>query len=87
MSLVSCKYQVEIYNLLFSLFVVFIYVVYIMLCTKCCDTEALGFFGKDRILHSKVWFGSFLHTVICLSIGTPKNNTFSICSKWKINYF
>ena len=26
-------------------------------------------------------------TVKCLSIGTPKNNKFSICSKWKINYF
>ena len=24
---------------------------------------------------------------MCLSIGTPKNNKFSICSKWKINYF
>ena len=23
----------------------------------------------------------------CLSIGTPKNNKFSICSKWKIHYF
>ena len=28
-----------------------------------------------------------LRTVICLSIGTPKNNKFSICSKWKIYYF
>ena len=26
-------------------------------------------------------------TVMCLSIGTPKNNKFSICSKWKIHYF
>ena len=25
--------------------------------------------------------------VMCLSIGTPKNNKFSICSKWKINFF
>ena len=23
----------------------------------------------------------------CLSIGIPKNNKFSICSKWKFNYF
>ena len=29
----------------------------------------------------------FLHTIICFSIGTPKNNKFSICSKWKINDF
>ena len=26
-------------------------------------------------------------TLECLSIGTPKNNKFSICSKWKIHYF
>ena len=25
------------------------------------------------------------HTVVCLSIGTPKNKTFSICPIWKIN--
>ena len=28
-----------------------------------------------------------LHTLMCLSIGTPKNDKFSICSKWKIRYF
>ena len=28
-----------------------------------------------------------MHTLMCLSIGTPKNNKFSICSKWKIHYF
>ena len=26
-------------------------------------------------------------TLMCLSIGTPKNNKFSICPKWKIHYF
>ena len=26
-------------------------------------------------------------SLMCLSIGTPKNNKFSICSKWKIHYF
>ena len=26
-------------------------------------------------------------TVLSLSFGTPKNNQFSICSKWKIDYF
>ena len=26
-------------------------------------------------------------TVMCLSIGTPKNNKFSICSKWKFIIF
>ena len=25
-------------------------------------------------------------TVMCISIGTPKNNKFSICPKWKIYY-
>ena len=27
------------------------------------------------------------YTLMCLSIGTPKNNKFFICSKWKIYYF
>ena len=27
------------------------------------------------------------NTLMCLSIGTPKNNKFSICSKWTIHYF
>ena len=26
-------------------------------------------------------------SLMCLSIGTPKNNKFSICPKWKIHYF
>ena len=30
---------------------------------------------------------SFFFAVMCLSIGTLKNNKFSICSKWKIYYF
>ena len=29
----------------------------------------------------------YFFTVKCLSIGTPRNNKFSICSKWKIDYF
>ena len=28
-----------------------------------------------------------VNTLMCLSIGTPKTNKFSICSKWKIHYF
>ena len=28
-----------------------------------------------------------MNTLMCLSIGTPKNNKFSICSKWKIHYY
>ena len=28
-----------------------------------------------------------IYTLMCVSIGTPKNNKFSICSKWKIHYF
>ena len=39
----------------------------------------------------KVWFSqiynSYSNTLKCLSIGTPKNNKFSICPKWKIHYF
>ena len=26
-------------------------------------------------------------TLMCLSIGTPESNNFSICPKWKIHYF
>ena len=29
----------------------------------------------------------YMCTLMCLSIGTPKNNEFPICSKWKIHYF
>ena len=32
-------------------------------------------------------FSINLATLMCLSIGTPKTNKFSICSKWKIYYF
>ena len=28
-----------------------------------------------------------INTLKCLSIETPKNNKFSICPKWKIDYF
>ena len=31
--------------------------------------------------------GGIEDTLKCLSIGTPKNNKFSICPKWKIHYF
>ena len=27
------------------------------------------------------------YTILCISFGTPKSNKFSICSKWKIDYF
>ena len=27
------------------------------------------------------------NTVMCLGIGTPINNKFSICPKWKMNYY
>ena len=33
------------------------------------------------------FFIASVFTLIYLSIGTPKNSKFSICSKWKINYF
>ena len=38
---------------------------------------------NDTHYNSKILYT----TVMCLSIGTPKNNKFSICSKWKIYYF
>ena len=47
--------------------------------------------------HCNLYFSDFvlpfelsvidIHNLKCLSIGTPKNNKFSICSKWKIHYF
>ena len=37
--------------------------------------------GNDGLTYSTV------NTLMCLSIGTPENNKFSICSKWKIHYF
>ena len=33
------------------------------------------------------WSPTLLNTVMCLSIGAPKNNKFSIWNKWKIYYF
>ena len=36
---------------------------------------------------AKLMGKSSVNTLMCLSIGTPKNNKFSICSKWKIHYF
>ena len=38
-------------------------------------------------LHSVFDIGQCTVTLMCLSIGTPKNNKFSICPKWKIHYF
>ena len=29
----------------------------------------------------------YTFTLMCISIGTPKNNIFPICPKWKIHYF
>ena len=37
-------------------------------------------------IHTGEW-KKYTFTLMCLSIGTPKNNKFSICSKWKIRYF
>ena len=36
---------------------------------------------------NKVYICEISNTVMCLSIGTPKKNKFSICSKWKIYNF
>ena len=51
-----------------------------MLCPNCLCM----FYGilAYTLLQKKVYI-----TLMCLSIGTPKNNKFSICSKWKIHYF
>ena len=49
-------------------------------CTVLSYNLAAGSFDKAEN-------GKTVHTLMCLSIGTPKNNKFSICSKWKIHYF
>ena len=41
----------------------------------------------DRLTSTDVIMIISVHTLMCLSIGTPKNNQFSICPKWKIHYF
>ena len=44
----------------------------------------------EHLLVSKSYLlegGSEKSTLMCLSIGTPNNNKFSICPKWKIQYF
>ena len=38
------------------------------------------------VIQQKLLF-NFNIIVMCLSIATPINNKFSICLKWKINYF
>ena len=50
---------------------------------------SVQFFKKKltRTAYLKYHIKFFKHTLMCLSIGTPKNHKFSICSKWKINYF
>ena len=38
-------------------------------------------------MYNALYSSDPMGTLMCLSIGTPKNNKFSICSKWKIHYF
>ena len=38
-------------------------------------------------MHENVCDNLSAATLMCLSIGAPKNNKFSIYSKWKIHYF
>ena len=61
-------------------------------CMKFCYKTGLTFFpsknnpkNEDPSYMTDLDF--FLDTLMCLSIGTPKNNKFSICPKWKIHYF
>ena len=50
-----------------------------------------GLLVRERICSSGSRFFPYIEfsqfTLMCLSIGTPKNNKFSICPKWKIHYF
>ena len=40
-----------------------------------------------NLMYFAIKFHKKLLTIMRLNIGTPKNNKFSICSKWKIYYF
>ena len=52
--------------------------------TQVKDDELAVFFRNN---HFTTLYRNKVSTLMCLSIGTPKNNKFSICSKWKIYYF
>ena len=41
--------------------------------------------GKVEVLGVPIL--KHFRALMCLNIGTPKNNKFSICYKWKIHYF
>ena len=43
--------------------------------------------NKPSVFQPLKVFCIYLSTVMCLSIGTPKSNKFSICSKCTNNYF
>ena len=47
-----------------------------------CYFAFIGFGFGGKVIHHT--FHLDLVTLMCLSIGTPKNNKFSICSKWII---
>ena len=49
-----------------------------------CDGS---FEGSQHVITLRDKKNCLLIILMCLSIGTPKNNKFSICPKWKIHYF
>ena len=63
---------------------------------RICSVQELILSFRSRLhfreLHllfmlTEVHAMQYNNTLMCLSFGTPKNNKFSICSKWKIHYF
>ena len=51
------------------------------------ESDSRQILGGNSAVTEKIENSSSQYTLMCLSIGTPKNNKFSICSKWKIHYF
>ena len=43
--------------------------------------------GKLMIFRSPNIQTDYNEAVLCVNFGTPENNEFSICPKWKIYYF
>ena len=59
-----------------------------MLCTVFFYTSSCkGFHTLLELAWQNTPCLKMTRTLKCLSIGTPKNNKFSICLKWKIHYF
>ena len=63
---------------------VFLLLTFDILTSRCCCYPLPNTIPNGQIINLGT---NFADTLLCLSFRTPKNNKFSICSKWKIDYF